>query len=154
MRDEHLIGFWSNDMLYMSSMQDHQLYFGQRGEGAYAYLRPGSCRGAVFTWSLDGDRLTTRTVRQFNGLPGSLRRGDGYAFDVRAARVSCCERFAFQLGRRTRALELGDAVEGTGAGVEGTMDFAYMRREPPDYLRHQITRAHAYFDPQGGLPQP
>jgi hypothetical protein len=61
--DDELVGFWSHDMLYTSAMEDHWLFFRERGEGCYAYLRPGTMRGSVFTWRLDGDRLTTRAVR-------------------------------------------------------------------------------------------
>jgi hypothetical protein len=46
MDEADLLGFWSHEMLYLGSVQDHWLYFGQRREGAYAYLRPGTVRGA------------------------------------------------------------------------------------------------------------
>jgi hypothetical protein len=150
-----LIGFWSHQMLYNSAMQDYSLYFSQRGEGTYAYQRPGICRGAVFTWRLDDDHLTTRTVRQFSGCLGELSRGGGDPFDVREVRVSFSERFAFLLQRQTRVLDFnGGAAHGLGPWRPATLDFAYLRPECPDPFKGQILRAHAYFNQRGGLPRP
>ena len=110
--------------------------------------------GAVFTWRLDGDRLTTRTVRQFSGRLGELRRGGGEPFDVREVRVSFSERFAFQLQRQTRVLDLSAVAHGLARWRQAMLDFAYLRPECPDLFEGQILRAHAYFDPRGGLPRP
>ena len=154
MGEAELIGFWSHGMLYNSAMQDSWLYFSQRGDGAYCYLRPGTCRGAVFTWRFDNDRLTTRTARLFSGDLDGLRRGDGRAFDVREARVSFSERFALHLARPARVLCVSDAAHGTDASPGMTVDFAYLSPDCPGFMEGQIVRAHAYFDPRGGLPRP
>ena len=154
MADDELVGFWSNDMLYTSSMEDHWLVFCQGGEGCYAHLRPGTVRGSVFTWRLDGDRLTTRTVRAFHGDVDRARRGDGVALDLRGAVVTLSERFAFQLQRQTRVLELRNLGRGVGGWQLDELDFAYLRPEGPDVFVEQIRRAHAYFDRRGGLPRP
>lgn len=152
MDEADLLGFWSHEMLYLSSMQDHWLYFGQRGEGAYAYLRPGTFRGAVFTRRLDDARLATRTVRQFSGdLRGELRRGDGHPFDVRGVHFSLTNRFAFQLQRPTRVLDLRHAVHRRGASPPAMNDYAYTRPGCPSPFEGQIRRAHAHFDPRGVL---
>jgi hypothetical protein len=153
-RDDELLGFWSQDMLYTSSMEDHWLVFRRRGEGCYAYLRPGTLRGSVFTWRLDGDRLTTRAVRSFRGDLHAARRGDGVALDLRGTVVSLSERFAFQLQQRTRVLELSNLDRGIGGWRLNHLDLAYLRPDGPDVLLEQIRRAHAWFDRRGGLPRP
>lgn len=151
-----ILGSWSHDHLYTSAMEDHWLYFGPNGEGAYAYLRPGFVRGAVFTWRLAGGGLTTRTVREFSGDKDDMRRDDGQAFDGRAVPVTFSERFAFQLGRSARVLELGEPGDATHvmSAVPHPLDFAFMGPACPSPLQGQLRRAHAYFDRRGGLPRP
>jgi hypothetical protein len=153
-RDDELVGFWSHDMLYTSSMEDHWLSFRHGGEGCYAFLRPGTMRGSVFTWRLDGDRLTTRPVREFGGDLQTVRRGDGMALDLRGTVVSLSERFAFQLQRRTRVLELRNPDRSLNGWWLDTLDLAYEGSDAPDVFVEQIRRAHAWFDRRGGLPRP
>jgi hypothetical protein len=152
--DDELVGFWSHDMLYTSSMEDHWLALCHGGEGCYAFLRPGTMRGSVFTWRLEGNRLTTRSVRPFSGDHRGARRGDGVTFDLRGTVVSLSERFAFQLQRRTRVLELHDLDRGVGGWSLDALDLAYVRPDCPDVFVEQIRRAHAWFDRRGGLPRP
>jgi hypothetical protein len=73
---------------------------------------------------------------------------------VREVRVSFSERFAFQLQQQTRVLELSDAAHGLGPWHLAVLDRAYLRAECPADFDGQIRRAHAYFDPRGGLPRP
>lgn len=141
-------------MLYTSSMEDHWLAFRPGGEGCYAYLRPGTMLGCVFTWRLDGDRLTTRPVRGFGGDLQTVRRGDGMALDLRGTVVSLSERFAFQLQRRTRVLELRNPDRSLNGWWLDTLDLAYKASDAPDVFVEQIRRAHAWFDRRGGLPRP
>jgi hypothetical protein len=68
--------------------------------------------------------------------------------------VSFSERFAFQLQRSTRVLQLSDAAHGTDALRDMTVDFAYLKPDCPEVIEGQILRAHAYFDARGGLPPP
>jgi hypothetical protein len=93
----------------------------------------------VGCWSNDVDRA---------------RRGDGVALDLRGAVVSLSERFAFQLQRQTRVLELRNLDRGVGGWQLDKLDFAYLRPDGPDVFVEQIHRAHTYFDRRGGLLRP
>jgi hypothetical protein len=148
MDESSLLGFWEYDT---RAWEASGLFFGAGGEGVYEWARPGVVRGAVFTWRLDGHRLTTRTVRQFSASNrlGPITRGGGEPFDLRNWSVSIAEEEVFARGRQ-RVFR----VPSPGSGARGPKPFEFMRPRCPDDLWEQIRRAHRYFDPRGGLPPP
>jgi hypothetical protein len=82
--DRHrLAGYWNDDLVYSGAMENMVLFFGRDGRGCFAWENFGGSHGCVLAWSLEGDRLTTRTVREFSSVPGN-----GIPMDLDAVLVS------------------------------------------------------------------
>ncbi|UGT64334.1 hypothetical protein [Nocardia asteroides] len=70
---EDLIGTWSSDYGYHSSMQDEELVFRPNGEGSVAYARPGSSDCVLFRWAPSGpDSVLLTPHRSYRDENGAV----------------------------------------------------------------------------------
>ncbi|MFC8530914.1 hypothetical protein [Nocardia sp. NPDC057227] len=74
---EDLIGTWSSDYGYHSSMQDEELVFRPDGEGSVAYARPGSSDCVLFRWTPSGpDSVLLTPHRSYRDENGAITERD------------------------------------------------------------------------------
>jgi len=136
MDSARLVGFWSDDLVYVGAMEYEVVFFGADGRGCFAWENVFSTQGSVFIWELSGDRLTVRTTQEFsNDLDGGrlLSPGGGLRFDLDAAFV----RVGIEDGPYgTTPLVL--RID-TGRSADSRA-FGYVRADCPDDLREQINQ--------------
>ncbi|MFC8045542.1 hypothetical protein [Nocardia sp. NPDC057353] len=74
---EDLIGTWSSDYGYHSSMQDEELVFHPDGAGSVAYARPSSSDCVLFRWSPSGpDSVLLTPHRWYRDENGEITEQD------------------------------------------------------------------------------
>ncbi|HEU4540368.1 MAG TPA: hypothetical protein VFR23_04515 [Jiangellaceae bacterium] len=140
MLDTRLIGYWSDEVLYVGDMETNDIAFGHDGSGFSYWARVGGVFTVKrFTWNIDNQRLQIRFTCRLSGtwtvhlghirhyVTGERGCSSAWAAPYRISRADDA------LGNPTTVLTLDRRI-----GVGGQR-FAYLRDtiEDPTRKRHK-----------------